>query len=105
MTFDQRYGPDQFDPIDRHDQIADKACLMVLETFCGRMEEFDINTGKDVEALLVGLVTGQLSVLYAMMPATDENHFKIRTSVQQILPWAMDFVRDMEGLPPLPRAS
>lgn len=101
QRFKLKYGATPFDPKDPRDARSERARKVLVGAALASMKKLDARTGEDMQDIAGGLLVGLVGVMFSFMESTDANHAALRASLIQLMPWAVDLVRDMEGLPPL----
>lgn len=101
MSYARKYGATPFNAGDRDDALADAARRAVIQAFIDAGQDTDAKTGADMQALLTGLIVGVVSVMRAQVAYSDTSDAAIRSSIINVVPWAVDFARANAGLPPL----
>lgn len=101
-SFQQKWDASPFDENSDYDRIAETARKAVIATWLNLGHEGLANDGEGVSAIAGGLLLGHVCILASFI--SDEDHDKLRAGLLQTIPWAVDMMRDMSGLPPLPEA-
>ena len=99
--FAAKYGASPFDPDDPLDDMAEKARKLLVRSFRKNLRDLDATTGEEVQAIAGGMLVGLVGVMAAHLEPTDENHAALRAGLIQLVPWAVDMVRSIDGRPPL----
>ena len=101
MSFARKYDATPFNAGDRDDALADAARRAVLQAFLDAGQETNAQTGADMQAIMTGMIVGVVSVMRAQVAYSDTSDAAIRSSIINVVPWAVDFARANAGLPPL----
>lgn len=94
-----------FDPTDPRDAASDAVRKIVLDAFIQASNVLHPKTDEDIADIMGGLMTGIVSIAMAHMKETDEAHSGIRDYLLTSVPWAIDWVRAMKDMPPLPERT
>lgn len=98
MPFDPDKTP--FNPDDPFDATAEKARRVLISAF---LEELPcVTDAEQYQAVAAGMLVGLLGVLASMAERTDANDAALRSGMIQLIPWAIDMVRSVEGRTSLP---
>lgn len=90
-----------FDPSKRTNVIGEEARKLVLTAFIEAIETVGPQTNEELEALARGVMAGVACALTSMSHQSDGAHAAIRAKMIALSPWAVDFARSIDGLPPL----
>lgn len=101
MTFKIRYNASPFDPNDARDARSERARVILVSAFDRALEEMDAQTGEELQDIAGGLLVGSVGVMQALVTNDDATHRAMRDGMIELIPWAMDLIRDMQGLAPL----
>jgi len=96
------YGATPFDENDPLDRMAEQARQTMLTAALSSLAHIDARNGEQLQSVAGGLLVGLVCVVGSMAETTDENHAAMRAGLLQLVPWAIDMMRSMEGLGPLP---
>ena len=102
MGFAERYNATPFDPNNRGDALSERARVVLVDAFLEALSEVDAKNGEDMQSIASGLLVGLICVMMAQMKTSDESHAALRAGLIELIPWAVDLVRTIDDLPPLP---
>ena len=104
QKFRRKHDASPFDGSDPRDARSEIARKILVRAFNDALETCDAKTSEDFHDIAGGLLVGLVCITAAHMENTDENHAALRAGLIQLIPWAVDLVRSMSDLPPLPEA-
>ncbi|MEP2977992.1 MAG: hypothetical protein ABJO86_00815 [Lentilitoribacter sp.] len=87
-----------FDPNDPFDATAEKFRVMLIHTF---LESGEIITYEDINPAIYGMLVGIASI--ACSCSKPDGHLHLTKAMIAYLPYAVNAVREMQDLPPLPQ--
>ena len=96
MTFEEKYGAPPFDPNDPRDAR--------IEAFNTAGRNTEAKTAEDTQDIMGGMLAGLACAMSQQMDTSDMNHAVLRAGLLDLIPWAVDLMRSIDGLPPLPEA-
>lgn len=102
--FIRKYDATPFDPSDRQEALAENARKILVGAFLESVDGVSAEDGDDLRYILGGLLVGLACVMSSHMRADDQSHAALRSSLIEMTPWAVDMMRSIYDLRPLPEA-
>ena len=102
--FERKYDASPFDPTNPRDARSEAARQIIINSFLAAMDEIKTRTPEDVQDIAGGLFVGLVCIMASHIERTDKNDAHLRAGLMQMIPWAIDLMRDMEGKPLLAEA-
>jgi hypothetical protein len=103
--FAQKWNASPFDETDPRDRRSESARKILIKAALASMNNLDVKGGEDMQDIAGGFLVGLVNIMASMMEPTDENHSSLCAGLLQLVPWAIDVSRSLDGLPPLPKVS
>jgi hypothetical protein len=93
-----KYGAGPFDPENEADAVCEAFRVAVVGAV---LDVLDRYPNALAHHALGGLMVGVVNSVMGLIERSDKNDAAIRSSMLELVPWAVDQARSMTGLPPL----
>jgi hypothetical protein len=100
-AFRRKYDAQAFDSSDSKDALAEEARRLMIRTASDAELHLKAPDGEHLQYMTGGLLLGLICFAAANMKQTDEAHASLRAGLIQMMPWAIDMMRSIDGRPPL----